>query len=138
MPRGNYNIYDENYEPDPRPARRRRRNATTMDSSEKQIRAMASVLRRQCRPLLPVRVYFRSKLEGGAQGECVLSYRKGRPKCFSVFIKRASLDSMVDALVHEWAHAISWTDGEMVDPNDHDATFGVQQARCWRALRDFD
>ena len=109
-----------------------------MSANERSVRAMASVLRKQCRPLLPVRIYFRSKLEGGDQGHCVLNFRRGQPRGFSIFIKRSTRDSMIDTLVHEFAHALSWTEGEMFDPDDHEATFGVHQARCWRALRDYD
>lgn len=138
MPRGNYDVFDDNYDPEHQRPSRKLKKVCSMTPNERTVRQMASVLRKQCRPLLPVRIYFRSKLPGGDQGSCVLSLRKGSPKCFSIFIKKSTKDSMIDALVHEWAHALSWTEGEMIDVDDHCAAFGIAQARCWRALRDFD
>lgn len=101
-------------------------------SNESKIRSYARTLRLRCRPLLPVRVYFRSSLQGD-DGVCSLNYSGERPTSFSIYIKRQSLAAMTDALVHEWAHCLSWQEGED-EPDDHCAVFGIMEARCYRAL----
>lgn len=71
------------------------------------------------------------------EGLCRIKRRRGQPVAFSIFIARASVDSMSHILVHEWAHALSWVEGDFLDvEDDHDASFGIAQARCYRALQD--
>lgn len=111
-----------------------------MNAAERTIRAQASILRKACRPLLPVRIFFRKEIDHEGvkcEGLCRINHKRGRPVSFSIFIKRASKDAMSHVLVHEWAHALTWVEGEHADiEDDHDAVFGVAQARCYRALQD--
>lgn len=43
---------------------------------------------------------------------------------------------MLDALMHEWAHALSWVDDECGE--DHDAAWGIAHATVYRYLEGND
>lgn len=43
---------------------------------------------------------------------------------------------MLDAIVHEWAHAMSWVPDEHHNVDAHDAVWGVNYAKCYSAAVD--
>lgn len=72
---------------------------------------LLAALREKAPPVLPVRVLRVRGLKrsAGCHGECSVVQRGGR----SVFLIRldAALTgiALVDALLHEWSHALGWT-----------------------------
>jgi len=86
-------------------------------------RALLRRLREEAPPLLPVQV--RRLLVADAQAECAL-----RNGYFYIQIDpRLSWESTVDALLHEWAHALAWQEGPYVE--DHGPEWGLAYARCY-------
>lgn len=102
---------------------------------ELEIRKTAAYLRKVLPPLLPIRVYIRDNLED--EGVCQLNTKRGRPTSFSIYLKKhKAFQPMLDALMHEWAHALSWVDDECGE--DHDAAWGIAHATVYRYLEGND
>ncbi|MAA65280.1 MAG: hypothetical protein CL581_10950 [Alteromonadaceae bacterium] len=99
-----------------------------MTRAESNVRKYASYLRGKLPPLLPVRVYFRDRMDD--EGLCVCNYTGDRPTSFSIFIRRQGFRAMLDILMHEWAHALAWSHDECAE--DHDAAWGIAHARVYR------
>ncbi len=95
-------------------------------------------LRTECPPLLPVRVRL---VPGPSQhfGLTNLSRDRGH---FNLTLYRTIVErdgtvravtrqELLDALVHEWAHALSWATTQSLEA--HDPAWGVVYARCYQA-----
>ena len=95
--------------------------------------AMVAKLRRDAPPLLPVRVYVRAKLDGGWGETSLILCGKGRPMSFVIAIKRSLRVTMRDTLIHEWAHALTWAEGEHVE-TDHGDSWALAYGRVYRVL----
>lgn len=88
-------------------------------------------LREHEAPLLPVKVRKRRLV--GCVGLCSLVYdSEWNPQHFLIELDpRQSRISIVDTLLHEWAHCLTWTYSTKVD--DHSPEWGVNYARLYRA-----
>lgn len=73
----------------------------------------------------------RTRMAKGDIGDCDL--RRG--KFFIRVSKELPVDFQVWVLIHEWAHARTWLIQDQLT-DDHDAAFGVEWARCYRAVYD--
>ena len=47
---------------------------------------------------------------------------------------RQAMHSIIDTLIHEWAHAMVWDSSRDEVYGDHGPIWGVAQARCYRAV----
>ena len=101
-----------------------------MGYSQRDMREAVALLRDRCPTLLPVRVY-RRQINCGAVGLCKLVVdEKGQPVRFIITVdSRLPWNTAWHILIHEWAHAVSWQDGETVD--DHGPEWGLAVARCY-------
>lgn len=92
-------------------------------------------LREHCPTVVPVRVRRcaippRSR----AVADCTLHNTDGRPKNFTIRVSdKLPLVAQVDALIHEWAHALSLTTQH---PSflDHGPEWGLAMARCYHVV----
>ena len=96
-------------------------------------RVVLAYLREHCPPLLSVGVRRCAMPRGtNAVADCTLTLdRKGRPNIFTIRISKGlPSTSAVDALIHEWAHALSFT---MQHPSfqDHGPEWGLAMSRCY-------
>lgn len=109
-------------------------------SVKKAYRRLLRALREECAPLLPVAVRVTS-LPKDWFGETSLS-RDGT--CFRILLRSRVVDSdgvrpvtrqeLLDALVHEWAHALSWPGvPEAPHLERHGPEWGVAYAKCYQA-----
>lgn len=46
-------------------------------------------------------------------------------------VRPVTRQELLDALVHEWAHVLSWSASAKLEP--HDSSWGVAYARCYQA-----
>jgi hypothetical protein len=106
--------------------------------------AAVAVLRRDCVPAYPVIVRTKA-LSGGLEGSTIRRKRR-----FVVFLEAGLSEwQAVEVLIHEWAHALSWThsldrvcdefnagmlSAEEFHTRCHDAAFGIAFAECYRAV----
>ena len=66
-------------------------------------------------------------------GDCDLRTRKDGSKAFVVRVNtRMSKVQQVDVLIHEWSHALAWSEDPAVDA--HGPDWGVAYARCYQAV----
>lgn len=95
--------------------------------------ALVALLRKNLPPILPVRVYLRDRLENDAQGYCWLARKNDRPTHFTIqVLRRASWALVKDALLHEWAHALAWSEAHNV-VDDHGPEWGLAVSRVYQA-----
>lgn len=90
-------------------------------------RELVSILKKECPPAFPVSVR-RTKVSLSICGDCILDKKK-----FHIRICN-QLDEIqaIDALLHEWAHAIAWNHlHDCSNKNDHDATWGVAYSEVY-------
>ena len=91
----------------------------------KRVQKALARLRKGCPSRLPVRVRVLGGLPDQHWGHTI----KGA-KSFTVCLRRSSVPIMVETLVHEWAHVLSWRDNAR---RDHDINrFGREYARAYR------
>lgn len=107
-------------------------------------RAYLRGLREECQPLLPVRVRL-LKGPGSDMASCRRSY-DGESFIITIYetvrVRKTATTwsthklhrvEILDALIHEWAHALAWHEGH--DALDtHDALWGVAFAKCYCAV----
>lgn len=112
------------------------------------------VLRDECGTAgdLPVAVAFSRTPYNGRNGLawCYLKRdAKGRPRSYRIVIRttvadetypgarRATFTELRDSLIHEWAHAMSWTENsDDRSRGDHGPEWGVAFSRAYQATRD--
>lgn len=97
-------------------------------------------LRDQAPPVLPVRVRRVKGLRRrhGCHGDCALVEVDGRNVAFALRLDAAlSSVGLVDGLLHEWAHALSWTT-EHPSFDDHGPEWGLAMARAYRVWEGID
>lgn len=96
----------------------------------KSFRKFLTILRERCPTIVPVRV--RRVDMKGALGDCGPVYDdQGRLSHFSIRIpKSAPWQLQWQVLIHEWAHARTWREGETCD--DHDEAWGLEYAHIYR------
>ncbi len=95
---------------------------------DRRFRALVRELRVNSPALLPVRVYLRSG--GEYWGSCELKWKDDRPDHFVITVYRAQWWPMLETLIHEWAHAVAWREGETVQ--DHGPEWGVAYAQLYQ------
>lgn len=96
-------------------------------------RRVLAALREHCPTLLPVKVR-RVRLPRAARcvADCTLEIdRKGRAQAFVIRVSsKLPWLSATDALVHEWAHALSFTT-QHPSFQDHGPEWGLAMSRCY-------
>lgn len=103
-------------------------------TKRKTLKGMVARLRAELPPLLPVRVYLRDRInEDGWLGSCSLKIRDMRPTHFIIEIRKGSNQTIVDTLMHEWAHAIAWREGHATTC-DHDPEWALAYSRVYQLL----
>lgn len=94
-------------------------------------------LRMECPPLLPVRVrlspgpsahFGLTSLSRDGERFNLTLYRSIRERDGSV--RPVTQQELLDALIHEWAHALSWATTQSLEA--HDPAWGVVYARCYQ------
>lgn len=105
-----------------------------MKKFPKSLYPMALKAFRMCAPpILPIKVR-RCRITGA--GQCTLIYDRKKPVRFE--IKLNSLlppVSLVDCLIHEWAHALSWGSNHP-SFEDHGPEWGISYATLYRILEE--
>jgi len=95
------------------------------------LRDLVSELRDRLPPLLPVRVYVRALSD--CLGYTELRYdKRGRPSHFNIVIGKGSRQVQWQVLIHEWAHALCWTEGE--DVCHHGPEWGLAVSRVYQEV----
>lgn len=95
-------------------------------------RHLVQKLRKHAPPLLPVRVYVRERLSDWGCTSLMVSDRD-KPLRFVIEVRKSLPIVMRDSLLHEWAHALTWAEGQHV-PTDHSDSWGLAHARCYRIV----
>lgn len=89
-------------------------------------------LRRKLPLAKPVRVHLTDSVPGGDWGQATESQRR-----FIIYLDERAIfpdgdcDFLVELLIHEWAHLMTWG---MLDDKDYDAHWGLAYARAYRAV----
>ena len=94
------------------------------------VSGVARILRVKCPPLFPVRV---SRVPLVHHGQC--SFIRGRKRFYFVIeLNRGlTLAHQIDVLLHEWAHALSWT-SESHEIDHHGPEWGIAMSRVYQAV----
>lgn len=95
-------------------------------------RELVAVLRDRLPPVLPVRVYLRDVVEDDAYGLCWLARKNSKPSHFVIVIRRFAAWAVIkDTLLHEWAHAIAWSEAHDT-VEDHGPEWGLAMSRVYQ------
>lgn len=125
-------------------ARPKKKKKTNRDAIRKDVgfNCVLAALKRWCPPAKPVKIVI-GKMQHGLLGSCRV--------VGDAFVIRLNSDmgppQAVDVLVHEWAHALSWSythdqliaisaQREHLDWATHDETWGCAYSRTYRAYQD--
>lgn len=107
-------------------------------SRDDQVRRLARRLRRLVPPVLPVRLYLRDRVVDSngkrCAGSAAMAGAGPRWTHFVVEVERGDLEVMERVLIHEWAHCLSWEEGELAD-KPHGRLFQIARRRILAALR---
>jgi hypothetical protein len=100
--------------------------------------SVAKHLRKALPPAFPVSVRARRELDDRNEAECSLVGTEDKRRFVIDIASRLSDREAVDALRHEWAHALAWSHlddkRETDDDNEwHTDVWGVCYARVYRA-----
>ena len=103
------------------------------DRARRSVLVLARELRGLCPTVVPTSVRF-TELAPDVNGTCQeLRTRNGDLKGFRICISTSlGRDFAHHILVHEWAHALSWS-AEHPTVNDHGPEFGLAYARVYQA-----
>lgn len=111
-----------------------------MARSNKKIKELVVRLREELPPLLPVRVYIRDYISAPGVttvtswlGACSLKLKDDKPSHFVIEIVKGNQQLMIDTLMHEWAHAISWRHNRLT-VSDHDPEWALAYSRVYQLL----
>ena len=93
---------------------------------------------------VPVRVRTKEELKCGETGEdlfgqCMSHFnRRKRVTRFTIDIVRGlEVETAIDTLLHEWAHAVDQMEnGDAKDDDAHRDSWGAAYAKAWRAFTD--
>ena len=98
------------------------------------LRRWLKILREMCPTLLPVQVRFLEKTDGNvASTHLLYDDDTGLPARFVIQLDRPiTVDSAAQALVHEWAHCLSWSSDRHDTVCDHDPEFGLAYSRVYQ------
>lgn len=99
----------------------------------KQFRDVVADLKKNHPPLVPVRVYLRKIAPvHDCVGYTMLKRdRNNRPMHFLIVVDSGHKWTIVkDTLIHEWAHAMTWSEHETAE--DHGPEWGLAYARLYR------
>ena len=94
------------------------------------LRSMLRTLRAEASPVLPVTVRREDLKRGRLYGYCRLSRDRSR-FCIGLASDLKG-DRLAEYLIHEWAHAMAWTEGRAVE--EHDGQWGAAYARCYSLI----
>lgn len=87
------------------------------------------ILRKQCPTRYPVVVQTTHRLRRHTEplhGYFIVGRRRGR-WVYRVMVNRASMELMVETLIHEWAHALA-------EEHRHSDRWARAYGRCYRAV----
>lgn len=107
------------------------------------LRRRTNELRRKLHPIFPVYVRQVHGLSMRRKNSCLGDAELCQsPQGGHYFLIRLaaeqSWDSMWQALVHEFAHCLSWNQDDHEDLDHHDAAWGVAYAKVYSALGDLE
>tara|TARA_R100000458_G_C8278175_1_gene254049 strand:- start:1648 stop:1995 length:348 start_codon:yes stop_codon:yes gene_type:complete len=105
--------------------------------TKKEWREAVTILRHECPPHYPVKAR-RVKVPDDIYGDTDLKELKNGKRFFMIRVSQElSKAETLEVLVHEWAHAISWTSGHG-RIRDHGAEWGLAYASAYRAIYQVD
>lgn len=93
-------------------------------------------LREHAPTVLPVRVYVRD-LKGHYLATTELKFKNNKSNHFVITLDKSlvsNFDIVRHFLVHEWAHAVSWREGDTIC--DHDPEWGLALSRIYQEVID--
>jgi hypothetical protein len=101
----------------------------------KPFRALVRHLRDQHAPILPVECVIRHKPESPYLGSCRLSRsRNGKPLKFVIEIHDGASWSYLRLIVlHEWAHALAWSEEAHDSIRDHGPEWALAYSRLYQS-----
>ena len=109
----------------------------TKEQVKSKTRKMVRLLREECPPILPVRVYFRDMTKKTSFYNAFAELKFGaddRPHHFIIVLdENMDWQAMWQTLLHEWAHVISWT-SESDTVCDHDPEWGIAMSRIYQEI----
>ena len=106
-----------------------------MKTKERNFRRLAKVLRKKFPTLAPVYVYYRN----GKMPRTTVAFATAvfHDNCVHHFIvvvdARESWITVRDSLLHEWAHVISWREGQK-EIDEHDTTWAIAYSKIWTEM----
>lgn len=104
-------------------------------AKRKSYRRLLQELREACPPIVPVKTRRRI-LKGMHAYTNLVCDEEGRPSHFWVVLdSRLSWEAVQLALLHEWAHTMSWGVNHPTIA-DHGVEFGIAYSRVWSAIID--
>ena len=90
-------------------------------------------LRKEFPPLAPVRVYRRDLTGKGYVGSCQLTWSlTGLPESFMILVHKSSRMMMFNTLIHEWAHAYAWQEGDKTP--SHGPQWGISLSQIYQHM----
>lgn len=90
-------------------------------------------LRKEFPLLAPVRVYQRDLSGKSHFGDCTLAFDEDdRPLRFTIVVHKSSRALMQYLLIHEWAHAYAWQEGQKV--KNHGPHWGVAMSQIYQHM----
>ena len=93
------------------------------------VRRVGRALRDECPPSMPVRVRLVNRSDGWI-GSCAVRSRYYEIRlCFA----GATIQELVDTLLHEWAHALAYGTTFRAEFDDHGPEWGVAYSRAYQA-----
>lgn len=105
-----------------------------IEDPPRNVRDILRVLRREVPTVWPVRVRTRWDCASDQFAGCRLVIRRKKDPYFSIVLQPGLHWGFRRLLlIHEWAHAFSWT-VEHPNIDDHDPEFGLAYARCYKAV----
>ena len=106
-----------------------------MKTKERNFRRLAKVLRKKFPTLAPVYVYYRNgRMPRKTLAMATAIFYDNRIHHFIITVdSRKSEIVVLDSLLHEWAHVVSWQDGQK-EVDEHDTTWAIAYSKIWTEI----
>ena len=98
---------------------------------------VVSYFKKNMPPAYKVSVRRMYGLSSDAVGDIELKEKDGVKKFYIRITRKIGNDLAILSFLHEWAHAISWQEGDKLGRNDHGPEWGVAYSRVWRKFEDY-
>lgn len=103
-----------------------------MANTQKDYRETLAMLRVNLPCAYPVSVRRMRKMPEDIEGDATFS-RKGKWRFAIRISAKLTWSAAIDTLLHEWAHALSWTASHQKF-KDHGPEWGLAMSRCYQAV----